>query len=308
MLRYFQGVSVVGGLFALTIVLLHSQVLFILLPVGLSVVLTAVTQRTELRNVRALILKTFVALVYFGAITGWELLTHGPGTPEIVVVTTTLAIAVILVPLRTYLQAFLEQRFHLSDDATTKAVEAFTSTLREEIDLHQVGERFLAVVQQILHPQTVSLWVRAPTHDTPESLPAPAAGALDDRRLPGGAPADEQPALPQSPAAEPPVMGLDLAPSTVNVDISIADADPLIAYALSHPGAVELDRLQLHSPAVRNLKASATELVLPLASQGELLGLLTLGPRLGVERRTSDQFIGPFTPLLSLSLLDLFRS
>ena len=83
-LRYFQGVSVVGGLFALTIVLLHSQVLFILLPVGLSVVLTAVTQRTELRNVRALILKTFVALVYFGAITGWELLTHGPGTPEIV--------------------------------------------------------------------------------------------------------------------------------------------------------------------------------------------------------------------------------
>lgn len=307
-LRYFQGMSVVGGLFALTIVLLHSQVLFILLPVGLSVVLTAVTQRTELRNVRALILKTFVALVYFGAITGWELLTHGPGTPEIVVVTTTLAIAVILVPLRTYLQAFLEQRFHLSDDATTKAVEAFTSTLREEIDLHQVCERFLAVVQQILHPQAVSLWVRAPTHDTPESLPAPAAGALDDRRLPGGAPADEQPSLPQFLAAESPVMGLDLAPSTGNVDVSIADADPLIAYALSHPGAVELDRLQLDSPAVRNLKASATELVLPLASQGELLGLLTLGPRLGVERRTSEPFIGRFMPLLSLSLLDLFRS
>ncbi|HZC79546.1 MAG TPA: SpoIIE family protein phosphatase, partial [Ktedonobacterales bacterium] len=236
----------------------------------------------------------------------WELLTHAPTTPEIVVVTTTLAIAVVFEPLRTYLQAFLEQRFHLRDDATTKAVEAFTATLREEIDLHQVRERFLAVVQQILHPQTVSLWVRAPAHDTPESLLAPAAGLLDDRRLPGGAPADEQPSLPQSLAAEPPVMGLDLAPATVNVDVSIADADPLIAYALSHPGAVELDRLQLDSPAVRTLKASATEIVLPLACQGELLGLLTLGPRLGVERRTSAPFIGQFMPLLSL--LNLFRS
>jgi hypothetical protein len=198
-LRYFQGTSVVGGLFALTLVLVHSQVLFILLPVGLSVVLTAVTQRTELRNVGALILKTFVALVYFGAITGWELLTHAPGTPEIIVVTTTLAIAVVFEPLRTSLQAFLEQRFHLRDDATTKAVEAFTATLREEIDLNQVRERFLAVVQQILHPQTVSLRVRAPAHDAPESLPAPAAGALDERRLPGGAPADERLSLPQPP-------------------------------------------------------------------------------------------------------------
>jgi serine phosphatase RsbU (regulator of sigma subunit) len=48
--------------------------------------------------------------------------------------------------------------------------------------------------------------------------------------------------------------------------------------------------------------------VLPLASQGELLGLLTLGPRLGVERRPSAQLIGLFTPLLSLSLIELFRS
>src|SRR5258708_38479284 len=65
-LRYFQGPSLVGGLFALTIVLLHSPALFILLPVALSVVLTTVTQRTTLRSVRALTLKTFLAPHSFG--------------------------------------------------------------------------------------------------------------------------------------------------------------------------------------------------------------------------------------------------
>jgi hypothetical protein len=69
-LRYVRGISVIGGLFALTIAIVRSDVLFILLPVGLSIVITAITARSQLDSLKALLLTTGVALLYFGGITG----------------------------------------------------------------------------------------------------------------------------------------------------------------------------------------------------------------------------------------------
>lgn len=66
-------------------------------------------------------------------------------------------------------------------------------------------------------------------------------------------------------------------------DITIADDDPILAFALRHSGAMEVERLQLDSPVLHSLQTNGVELALPLASQGELIGLLTLGPRLGSE-------------------------
>src|SRR5260370_17551115 len=68
--------------------------------------------------------------------------------------------------------------------------------------------------------------------------------------------------------------------STQRSEFTVAGNDPIIVYALSHPGAMEVDRLQLDSPVLQQLKTDAVEIALPLVSQGELIGLLALGPRL----------------------------
>src|SRR5947209_6850102 len=135
---------------------------FFLLPVLVSTI-NAVFQHY---NRKMLLLTVCLSLIYFGSVIGWELLTHGPGTREYVVVTTTLALAVLFEPLRNWIQTFIEQRFHLREDRAVKAVEAFTSTLREEIDLDKLRNGLFDVIQQTMQPQAVSIWARkAVQHD-----------------------------------------------------------------------------------------------------------------------------------------------
>ena len=70
--------------------------------------------------------------------------------------------------------------------------------------------------------------------------------------------------------------------------VDIAPNDPIVAFFLSAPNAVELDKLHLDSPAVRDLRAAGVKLVIPLVSQGELVGLLNLGPRLSQQDYSTD--------------------
>jgi serine phosphatase RsbU (regulator of sigma subunit)/anti-sigma regulatory factor (Ser/Thr protein kinase) len=89
--------------------------------------------------------------------------------------------------------------------------------------------------------------------------------------------------IPRAPAAEParpapaPTAPLDIAPN-----------DPLVLYFQTTPGAVEIERINLDSPALRQLKAAGVKLVMPLVSQGELVGLLNLGPRLSEQDYSAD--------------------
>jgi serine phosphatase RsbU (regulator of sigma subunit)/anti-sigma regulatory factor (Ser/Thr protein kinase) len=69
---------------------------------------------------------------------------------------------------------------------------------------------------------------------------------------------------------------------------TIAPHDPLAAYFLSTPGAVEIDKLRMDSPALKALQAAGVEMVVPLVSQGELVGLLNLGPRLSEQDYSTD--------------------
>jgi len=68
----------------------------------------------------------------------------------------------------------------------------------------------------------------------------------------------------------------------------IAPNDPIVAFFLSTSGAVEVDKLQMDSPALKALKAADVKLAVPLVSQGELVGLLALGPRMSEQEYSSD--------------------
>src|SRR3954465_6175885 len=91
------------------------------------------------------------------------------------------------------------------------------------------------------------------------------------------APAEERAAEPQ-PAAS----GEEAAP------IDIAPNDPLLPHLPSRGGAVAVGALELDSPALAELKAAGVKLAVPLVSQGELIGVLNLGPRLSEQEYSSD--------------------
>src|SRR5215216_1999558 len=71
-------------------------------------------------------------------------------------------------------------------------------------------------------------------------------------------------------------------------ELEISPNDPILAYLANVSGVVEIQRLDLDSPALRAMKEAGVRLVVPLVSQGELIGLLNLGPRLSQQEYSAD--------------------
>jgi serine phosphatase RsbU (regulator of sigma subunit) len=71
-------------------------------------------------------------------------------------------------------------------------------------------------------------------------------------------------------------------------DLAIAPDDPILAYLADVSGVVEVEKLDFDSPALRTMKEANIRLVVPLVSQGELIGLLNLGPRLSQQEYSAD--------------------
>ena len=92
----------------------------------------------------------------------------------------------------------------------------------------------------------------------------------------------EDPKLAPTPGRDAPEAPPDDAP------VDIAPNDPLLAYFATASGAVDIETLELDSPALRDLKAAGVKLAVPLVSQGELIGVLNLGPRLSEQEYSSD--------------------
>jgi len=98
------------------------------------------------------------------------------------------------------------------------------------------------------------------------------------RRTLGG----RQPALAAAVEAAAGEPGVEASP------VEIAPNDPLVAYFQGTTGPVDLDSLDLDSPAVADLRAAGARMVVPLVSQGELIGLLNLGPRRSEQEYSAD--------------------
>jgi serine phosphatase RsbU (regulator of sigma subunit)/anti-sigma regulatory factor (Ser/Thr protein kinase) len=77
-------------------------------------------------------------------------------------------------------------------------------------------------------------------------------------------------------------------PTSAAIAVDIPESDPLLAYLQSAPGPVDIAKLELDSPAVRAMREAGVALVVPLVSQGELIGTLNLGPRLSEQDYSTD--------------------
>jgi len=248
--RFLIGGSIAGLIFGFLVTRFTQQThdaVFILLPVLLSLA----TAQFRGYNFNALFNGTLVYLLLTACLTViyYSIITLGPaliqqGYSHIIAISTALAWTIMFEPVRMYIQRRIERRFNVRNQETDKAIKAFTATLREEIDLDSLRERFLTVISQTMQPYSISLWIRT-FHKQQES------SSLEETR--------------------------------------VADDDPLLTYVLSHPGTLEIDRLQLDSPVLQELKLRVADLIVPLASQGELIGLLILGPHLRGEPYTPDE-------------------
>jgi len=68
----------------------------------------------------------------------------------------------------------------------------------------------------------------------------------------------------------------------------IEEQDPLRNILLGSEGGVEVSRLRIDSPALNRLRKDQVILTIPLTSQGELIGVLNLGPRRSGEPYSLD--------------------
>jgi serine phosphatase RsbU (regulator of sigma subunit) len=92
----------------------------------------------------------------------------------------------------------------------------------------------------------------------------------------------------QEPQEEIPAPVVETPLQEAGPELEIAPNDPIVAYFASASGVVEIDKLDLDSPALRAMKAADIKVVVPLVSQGELIGLLNLGPRLSQQEYSAD--------------------
>jgi LytS/YehU family sensor histidine kinase len=100
--------------------------------------------------------------VYVGLVIGLQALLRGLISQDnsVAIVVSTLAIAALFQPVRSRIQQVIDRRFYRRKYDAAKTLAAFSTTLRQEVDLEQLREQLLAVVQQTMQPAQVSLWVR----------------------------------------------------------------------------------------------------------------------------------------------------
>jgi hypothetical protein len=124
------------------------------------------------------LLTALLALVYAGAVLVLGQLFGGIGAepPSWAVAGATLAVAALFQPARRRIQQAVDRRFNRRKYNTAQTIQAFSTRLRDEIDLDTLSAELLAVVDQTMEPTQVSFWLRPPppgSSETAGSAPRP---------------------------------------------------------------------------------------------------------------------------------------
>src|SRR6266550_2554519 len=161
----FPSLGQAGSFYQLVITPAYVVISFTLpLCIGLAIL------RYRLWEIDVLIRRTLVyttltvmlALLYVGLVFVFGSLLRaflGQQQNPLVIVASTLVIAALFQPLRHGVQRVIDRRFYRRKYDAAKTLEAFSTTLRHEVDLEQLREELVAVVTETMQPSHVSLWL-----------------------------------------------------------------------------------------------------------------------------------------------------
>ena len=154
-------------------------VLFLFVPLSVAIAIL----RSRLWEIDIIIRRTLIygmltvvlTGVYIGLIISLQALLRGiiKQDNSVAIVVSTLAIAALFQPLHRRIQALIDRRFYRRKYDAAKTLEAFSTTLRNEVDLNELYEHLITVVQDTMQPSHVSLWLRKPdsTLPRPDRIP-----------------------------------------------------------------------------------------------------------------------------------------
>jgi MFS family permease len=125
---------------------------------------------------RTLVYATLTAVLgvgYAGAVLALGQLFGGVGerTPSWAVAGATLAVAALFQPARRRIQRAVDRRFNRRKYNTATTIQAFSTRLRDQIDLDTLSSELLAVVDQTMEPTQVSIWLRPSPHGSSGTAP-----------------------------------------------------------------------------------------------------------------------------------------
>jgi MYXO-CTERM domain-containing protein len=138
---------------------------------GLLGAITVAVFRYQLYDIDRLINRTLVyalltALLGLGYVAGSLLFVQvagaGSDPPNWLIAAATLAAAAVFRPARRRIQAVVDRRFNRRRYNAAQTIEAFSTRLRDEVDLDTLSAELVAVAGRTMEPTTLSLWLRPP--------------------------------------------------------------------------------------------------------------------------------------------------
>lgn len=195
-------------------------------------------------------LTAMLMVIYFGSILALQQIFQPltTQTSPFAITASTLVIAALFTPLRGRTQQFIDSRFYRQRYDSAQTLAAFATMLRDEVNLIRLSDRLEEVIATTVQPAHALCWLRTPTGYNVHVFTE-----------------EQQRQVGQSFAWAEGEIPLD---------------DPLVAHLRDATDTIDLDLLELDSPALRRLKQGRATLAVPLISQSDLVGWLTLGARL----------------------------
>jgi hypothetical protein len=147
-------------------VLLASVPLAIAFPISVAIAILRYRlydiDRIISRTLSYALVTVLVAGVYASTVLILSQLFGGMGRelPSWTVAVATLAAAAVFRPARRHVQRVVDRRFNRRKYNAANTVEAFSTRLRDEVDLDALAAELLTVANQTMQPTTMSLWLR----------------------------------------------------------------------------------------------------------------------------------------------------
>ncbi len=117
------------------------------------------------RSLVYVILSGLLAAVYFSIVALLQRFFQsftGDRQSEVVLVSSTLVIASLFSPLRQRVQHVIDRRFYRRKYDAARALDAFSATVRNEVDLNRMRDSLFGVIKETIQPSAISLWLNTP--------------------------------------------------------------------------------------------------------------------------------------------------